>query len=376
MAAVPPAFLAELGPPLGLGRLLAAERYGNGHINETWRARWLLDGGEVVCIHQRINRQVFRDVPALMANIERVTRHIRGHLAGLPAPERRRRCLEVLTTRDGRSWLETPDGDAWRSYHFVPGGITRDTPDTPQTAFQVARAFGQFQAWLTDLPAPRLHEILPRFHDTPWRLQLLEEAVAADPVRRAAAVAEEIAFARARRALAPVLLEAHRAGRIPERVTHNDTKINNVLLDAATGEALCVVDLETVMPGLGLYDFGDLVRTAAHTVPEDSRDLDGVRIQPVLFQALVQGWLERTAPILTADERRLLVTAGRLITFEIGVRFLTDHLRGDRYFRVHRPGHNLDRARCQFALVRAMEEQAEELEGLAAEACREAGVPV
>ncbi|HQR67479.1 MAG TPA: phosphotransferase, partial [Thermoanaerobaculia bacterium] len=210
---------------------------------------------------------------------------------------------------------------------------------------------------LSDLPPPRLDETIPHFHDTPRRLARVREVVAADPRNRAAGVAREIAFVERRDSLAGSLASLAAAGLLAERVTHNDTKLNNVLLDDATGEGICVIDLDTVMPGLLLHDFGDMVRTAANPVAEDERDAARVVASVPMFEALVRGYLEAMAGALSSLERERLVVAGKLLTYECGMRFLTDHLEGDVYFRVHRDGHNLDRARTQFALVASLEAQ-------------------
>jgi Ser/Thr protein kinase RdoA (MazF antagonist) len=225
--------------------------------------------------------------------------------------------------------------------------------ESPQQAFQAARAFGRFQKLLADLPAPRLHDTIPGFHHTPQRFAKLEAAIAADPANRARLAESEIEFALNHKAMAGVLLAAG----LPERVTHNDTKLNNVMLDDKTGEGICVIDLDTVMPGLAPYDFGDIVRTSTSPAKEDERDLSKVQMQFPMFEALARGYLETAAEFLTKAERQLLVLSGKLITFEIGIRFLTDYLEGDSYFKVHREGHNLDRCRTQFKLVESIERQ-------------------
>jgi hypothetical protein len=230
-----------------------------------------------------------------------------------------------------------------------------------------ARAFGDFQKILADLPSPRLHETIPNFHNTPWRLERLEAAVAAEVHGRAALCRSEIDYALSQRAGAHRLTELQAAGRIPERITHNDTKLNNVMLDEATGEDVCVIDLDTVMPGLTLYDFGDMVRTATMPVKEDEPDLSKVIMQWPMFEALAQGYLASAGAFLNRDERANLAFSGWLMTFEVGVRFLTDHLAGDTYFRISRPGQNLDRCRAQFALARDIERNLEAMERLIAQ---------
>ena len=226
--------------------------------------------------------------------------------------------------------------------------------------FRPAKAFGRFQQLLAELPAPRLHDTIPDFHHTPKRFSALEQAIAADAAGRAALAKPEIEFALAHQPIAGVLLDAN----LPERVTHNDTKFNNVMLDDATGEGICVIDLDTVMPGLAPYDFGDMVRTTTSPAMEDERDLSKVTMQFPMFEALVRGYLSSAGAFLTNAEKQLLAFSGKLITFEIGIRFLADYLMGDTYFKVHREGHNLDRCRTQFKLVESIERQEEKMDRL------------
>lgn len=327
------------------GEVTAAVPHGQGHINRTLLATTA--GGRFV--FQCINEAIFRDVPALMDNIRRVTAH---------APE----CTPTLVpTRDGAPFARDAAGAAWRVYRFVEGARSVQKIESPEQAREVARAFGAFQRRLATLPAPRLHEVLPGFHDTRRRYAALHEAIAADPVRRVAEAREEIAFALAREHEAGVLLDLHAAGRLPERVVHNDCKLNNLLLDGA-GRATCVLDLETTMPGFAPCDFGDMVRTASCAAAEDEQDLARVAADPAMLRALAGGYLEGAAELLNPDEVAHLAFAGRLITLEQGVRFLADHLRGDTYYRIHRPGHNLDRTRAQLALVRSLEGRQTEFE--------------
>lgn len=336
--------------------------YGNGHIHDTFVVA--CDAGGAAprrYLVQRINHQVFQDVPALMENVQRVTVHLarKGVAAG--------RRLALVPAAAGAFIARDPEGGWWRVYDFIERARSYDRVETPAQAREAARAFGEFQSLLTDLPGGRLRETIPGFHDTRRRFQAFARAQAADRANRAVSARAEIGFALAREADAGVLLGLFAAGRLPERVTHNDTKLNNVLLDAATGRAACVIDLDTVMPGLALYDFGDLVRTATSPAPEDERDLAKVALQPAMFRALAEGYLAAAGGFLTAAERAQLVFAGQLITFEIGLRFLTDYLEGDVYFKTHRPGHNLDRCRAQFALVRSIEAQQDALAGIVAE---------
>ncbi len=293
-----------------------------------------------------------------MENIERVT----GHLAAQVAdhPDRERRVLTLIPTRRDGVLHQDADGNYWRAYRFIENATTYNSVESPGQAYEAAKAFGEFQRMLADLPEPRLHDTIPDFHHTPKRFAALERAIAADVAGRAGQAGPEIEFALARRTLSNALIDAE----LPERVTHNDTKINNVMLDDTTGEGTCVIDLDTVMPGLAAYDFGDMVRTATSPAAEDERDLSKVNMQFPLFEALARGYLSTAGGFLTPPERENLAVAGKVITFEIGIRFLTDHLSGDTYFKVHREGHNLDRCRTQFKLLESIEQQEGEMNRL------------
>ena len=354
------------------GRPVGFTPWGSGHINETWAVT--LEGGPVRrAILQRINTEVFCDPEALMANVTRVTRHLTAKLAG--TPDASRRALVLIPARSGADLHRDAEGRVFRAYGFVEGAQSWDVLSSPKQAYEAAKAFGTFLRLLSDLPPPRLAETIPHFHDTPTRLLRLREAVARDARNRAAGVAREIDFAERREALAGSLASLAASGLLAERVTHNDTKLNNVLLDDVTGEGICVIDLDTVMPGLLLHDFGDMVRTAANPLAEDEPDASRVVASVPMFEALVRGWLEAIGEVLSPLERDLLVVAGKLLTYECGMRFLTDHLEGDVYFRIHRPGQNLDRARTQFALVKSLEEREEELSGLVARVAAKAEAP-
>ena len=333
------------------GEYVSAAPYGSGHINDTYCVVFDQAGARVRYIFQRINHLVFKNPVALMENVSRVTRHLGGKFAG--AGDASRRVLTLIPARDGKPYCHDEAGNCWRVYLFIEQARTYDAVESPAQAFQAAQAFGLFQKMLADLPAPRLHDTIPDFHHTPKRFLALEKAITADAVNRAALAKPEIEFARCRRAMTGVLLEAN----LPERVTHNDTKFNNVMLDDATGEGICVIDLDTVMPGLVLYDFGDMVRTTTSPVKEDELDLAKVTMQFPMFEALVRGYLAAAAEFITPAEKQHLAFAGKLITFEIGLRFLSDFLAGDIYFKAHRNGHNLDRCRTQFKLVESIEQQ-------------------
>ena len=307
---------------------------------------------------QRINQSIFKNPVALMENIQRVTSHLAAKVSG--EPDCNRLVLTLIPARDEKVWHLDSDGNYWRAYRFIEKARTYDSVESTKQAFQAARAFGRFQKLLVDLPSPRLHDTIADFHHTPKRFVALEQAVDLDVARRAIKAKPEIDFAFARKSIAGVLLDAN----LPERITHNDTKLNNVMLDDVTGEGICVVDLDTVMPGLALYDFGDLVRTTTSSAREDERDLSKVTMQFSMFEALVRGYLDSAGSFLTKAERQHLVLSGKLITFEQGIRFLTDYLGGDPYYKVHRDEHNLDRCRTQFALLESIEQQEERMDRL------------
>ena len=359
--------LREIGRAFEIeGEFVSAAPHGSGHIHATYLAEYRLGGRALRFVHQRINTAIFGDPAAVMDNVRRVLSHVHRKLEDLEAADASRRALTLVPARDGAAFFRDAEGGWWRTYVFVEGSRTVDVVETPGQAYEAARAFGTFERMLIDLPPPRLRATLPGFHHTPGRLEAFRRALQADPLNRAASVRDAVAFAEERERLAWSLEDLAASGAVVERTVHNDTKVNNVLLDAATGEALCVIDLDTVMPGLALHDFGDLVRTAACRATEDEPDVSRVVVEPALFEALARGWLEALSGHVGAEERASLVLAGKVITFECGLRFLTGHLSGDRYFRTHRPGHNADRCRAQFALVRSLEVQEERLAGIVA----------
>ena len=339
------------------GEILHAEPCKIGHINETYTATYNQGGTLVRYIHQKINRTVFKQPDAVMRNLLRVTTHIQAKLEAQGARDLTRRALSVVFTRDGQSFYQNGDGECWRTFVFVERAQTFEAVQSTRQAYQAGRAFGQFQQFLVDLPGERLTDTIPDFHHTRKRFTVLQQAIENDHCDRAKLARPEIEFALRQEPLVDVLLKAHARGEIPERITHNDTKFNNVMLDVETGEALCVVDLDTVMPGLVLYDFGDMVRTTTSPTLEDERDLSKVHAQYEVFEALARGYLDTAHAFLTRAERNFLAFSGKLITFTIGIRFLTDFLVGDTYFRVHRPGHNLERCRTQFKLVQSIARQ-------------------
>ena len=333
--------------------------HGPGHINDTLVAAFSQAGTRVRYIFQRINGRIFKDPEALMDNILRVTSEARHQLVEAGVPDTSRRSLSVIPATDGRPFHKAGEGRYWRCYPFIEGARTYDIIQNPRQAYEAARAFGEFQKLVAGLQGPRLHETIPNFHNTRSRFERLREVAAADPHGRLASAAHEWGFIRERESVVGVLLDLQAAGHIPERVTHNDTKLNNVMIDDATETCICVIDLDTVMPGLALYDFGDMVRTATSPAAEDETDLSKVRMQMPMFEALVRGYLSTAGAFLNDEEKSHLAFSGKLIALEIGIRFLTDHLEGDVYFKTKRPNHNLDRCRTQLALVKSIEEQEE-----------------
>jgi Ser/Thr protein kinase RdoA (MazF antagonist) len=343
------------------GSYQGAERHGSGHIHRTFVARYAAEGGPVRLLHQRLNTQVFRDPEALMQNLVRVTSHLRQKLRerGLPEPERR--CLQLVAARDGRSFHVDAAGGVWRTFWFVEGTRGFDAIQSPAQAFEAARAFGAFAAMLADLPRPPLHATIPHFHDLGRRVEAFETTVRSDAWGRAAAVGIEVEALRRRVAGLERELAALEVAALPHRVVHHDCKLNNLLFDRERGEALCVIDLDTVMEGNLLSDFGELVRTGTCRAPEDERDLARVHFDLALFEALARGYLAGIGSLLTEHERRALPVAGRLFSLMNAMRFLTDHLTGDVYFRIRREGHNLDRARAQLRLAERMLEHADQV---------------
>jgi len=352
------------------GRYRDARRHGQGHIHETWLARFDDGGGCTRWLLQRLNTAVFRAPERVMENLERVCAHLERRLAAEGVPDVARRSLRLVPARDGGSAVRDAAGGWWRAFHFIEGTESLEVARGPDDARAAAEAFGRFQARLADLPPPRLHETIPGFHDARRRFEALLRASRTDPLGRAAGCSEELAWALAREAWVDLLAEAAARGELPERVTHNDTKLDNLLFDRRSGEALCVIDLDTVMPGLSAFDFGDLVRTTVSEAAEDEPDLARIRVRPERMEAVAEGWLRGTGGLLEPAERDVLVLAGMVMTFVVGLRFLADHLEGDRYFRVARPGHNLQRARAQLRLAGELERARASLEARVARLTR------
>ena len=329
------------------GEPVACEEFGHGHINSTYKIT--TDTGHEYVL-QKINKYVFHNPVQLMANANAVTSFIREREADPRA------AIHFIPTRndDGSFCHRDSDGEFWRMYDYV-GGFCVDQPETDEDFYQSAVAFGRFQHLLADFPADTLYETIPNFHNTASRYRDFEQAVKENASGRADEVREEIAFIRARAADCSILTDLLAKGELPLRVTHNDTKLNNVMLDDVTGRPVCVIDLDTVMPGLSLYDYGDSMRFGTNPAAEDETDLSKVTCDLNLFEQYTKGFLEECGSMLTPQEIENLPLSAKLMTLECGMRFLADHIAGDTYFKIHREGHNLDRCRTQLKLVADME---------------------
>lgn len=329
--------------------------YGSGHINDTYRVV-TEEPDAFDYILQRVNHRIFTNVPALMDNIERVTRHIRLKLQAIPGTNPDREGLTLVPATDGKYYYQDTEGSYWRIYIFISDNRSYDIVDSPEKAYQGGRMFGKFQAMIADLPGGPLYEIIPNFHNIEWRLETFRATMDKDPVGRAASVKPETAFVLERAEEMGTILRLGREGKIPLRITHNDTKFNNVLLDG-NDKGLCVIDLDTVMPGYVHYDFGDSIRTSTNTGAEDDPDLSRVEMDIRLFEGYTKGFLEATRETLNPVELDHLALSGKLLPYMIGLRFLTDYVDGDHYFKIKHEHHNLQRARAQFKLLTSMERQ-------------------
>lgn len=336
--------------------LLGAVRYGQGHINDTFCVVCQPREGDCIrFILQGLSKVAFPHPEELMENFEAITNYLREKIR-TSGGDPERETLSLVRTRDGRSFYTDSTGKAWRLMPIVKNTDCFQSA-TPELFEASGRAFGRFQYLLRDYPAETLHETIARFHDTENRYERFLEALEADKLGRARDVQPEIQFVLDRKADCSVALQAQREGRLPLRVTHNDTKLNNVLIDRDTGEGICVIDLDTTMPGLSINDFGDSIRFGANHCREDEKDLTRVSFDMGLYEVFTRGFLEGTQGSLTQEELKYLPWGARLMTQECGIRFLTDYLEGDHYFHIQYPEQNLDRTRTQFKLVRDMEEQ-------------------
>ncbi len=349
------------------GTLLEEKQLTAGNINLTCSALFREeDGTEAKYVVQRINGFVFQQPAQIMSNIEKVTAHIRQRLEAEGA-EADRLVMRFLRTAEGRNFWQDQEGNFWRVSLFVPGSVSVDVTDDPVILRSAGAAFGRFQKQLLDFDAAQLFETIPDFHNTPKRLNTLFADVEADPCGRAAQCEALIDYIAEKRELAGSLIRAVEAGELPLRVTHNDTKCNNVLFDAETGAPLAVIDLDTIMPGLMAYDFGDAVRFAASTAAEDEPDTSKVALDLNKFRAFAEGFVGELGDTMTDAELDSLSVGAFAITIELASRFLDDYLTGDRYFAVKRPGHNLERTACQIALAKDMEGKLDEMKAIVRE---------
>jgi hypothetical protein len=337
------------------GEFEFAESFGSGHINHTFRSQWNQAGTKVRYTHQRINEKVFIHPDQVMENIARVTLHIAENLRRSGADDLSRRVLTVVPARDGKFWVRDAEGGWWRTYLFIEGTYSLELINSSDAARVLGKSIGRFQKQLADVKGKRLHETIPDFHNMEKRYRRFYEALDKDVGNRAREAGLEIAFMQENEERGALLIRALLDGSIPERICHNDTKMNNILIDDADNQVRCVVDLDTVMPGTSLFDVGDLIRTVATRAAEDERDLSKVEFDTAYFEALLDGYVSEASVFLTRKEEEWLAESGRNITQIMGLRFLTDYLEGDHYYRTARPGHNLDRCRNQIALIRSMD---------------------
>ncbi len=346
------------------GEVLSIEPYGNGHINDTFHLKTCMDDVQKRYILQRMNGDIFENRDELMENVQKVSNHLAQKVKAQGGdPERE--TLQIVLTKNGCTYYKEETGEGWRVYPFIEGTTSYDNVDDLEKFRQSGYAFGNFQYLLKDFPAEQLHETIANFHNTPDRLAKFKYAVEQDTAGRAHEVWQEIAFIMAREKDCYFFHNLLAEGEIPLRVTHNDTKLNNVLFSVDTDEAICVIDLDTVMPGAAAYDFGDTIRTGASTGAEDEPDLDKIHCDMELFEVYLDGFLEGCRGSLTATEVETLPMGAKIITLEQMIRFLTDYLEGDIYYKTHRPGQNLDRARTQMKLVADMEAKWSIMSGIA-----------
>jgi hypothetical protein len=309
------------------GTYLSGEPYGSGHIHDTFLVQTRESDNDNYIL-QRLNNKIFKDIPQLQNNIERVTIHLHKKLQSVPGSNTKRECLTLIPSVDGKSWIIDKDGNYWRMYIFISDHRSYNIVDTTDKAFEGGNAIGRFQAMLADMPGGPLAETIPKFHDIENRLVILNQKIKEDPAGRVASLTDEIKEYLSRSEEMKTILKLGRAGKIPLRITHNDTKFNNILLDE-NDKALCVIDLDTVMPGYVHYDFGDAIRTVTNTAAEDEKDLSKVEMNISLFEAYAKGYLSETGKTLNEVEKEYLAFAPKLITYTIGVRFLTDYIDGD-----------------------------------------------
>jgi Ser/Thr protein kinase RdoA (MazF antagonist) len=341
------------------GTFLNADSFGSGHIHETFLVR-TAEPDKDNYILQKINNTIFRNIPELQENVERVTDHIRKKLSSIPGSDIKRECLQMMQAKDGKSWHTDDLGNFWRVFVFISNHRSYDIVDSPSKAFEGGKAIGRFQALLADLPGKPLHETIPSFHDIENRIDRFIDTLKKDPAGRVRETIRETEFMIKRADEMSIIQKLGREGKIPVRITHNDTKFNNILFDE-NDKSLCIIDLDTVMPGYFHSDFGDAIRTGANIAAEDEKDLSKIKMDIDLFGAYAEGYLSETRNILNAVEKEHLAFAPLLMTYEQAVRFHTDYIDGDTYYKIHHKHHNLQRTRAQIRLVESMEEQFEEM---------------
>jgi len=331
------------------GTVVKIEPFGNGHINDTYRVT--TKESEVPdYILQRKNHQIFKDIPGMMENIIRVTDHIRNKLKQQDVRDVEKRVIQHIKTNNGDYFYNDPEGNFWTVFLLIKGSHSVENIENPDHAYLAGKGFGKFQKQLKDLPGKPLNETIIDFHNIEFRYRNFRNSLTVNYQNRKEQCKKEIDFAIEKEEEMHTLINAERNGEIPSRITHNDTKINNILFDNF-GQILCVIDLDTVMPGLVHFDFGDAIRTAANTAEEDEPELDKITINLQIFEAFARGFLEETKSILTEKEIELLPHSAKFMTFIMGLRFLTDYLDGDVYYKIEHPEHNIQRCRAQFKLV-------------------------
>ncbi len=339
---------------------LKGESFGSGHIHETY---FIESAGKDTdnYILQKLNNKVFRNIPELQENVERVTVHLHRKISSIPGSDIKRECLHMIPAKDGKSWITDEYSNFWRMFVFIANHRSYDIVDSPDKAFEGGKAIGRFQALLADLPGGPLHETIPSFHDVEKRLDNFMETLRKDPAGRVSETKAETEFILRRADEMRIIQKLGREGKIPVRITHNDTKFNNILFDE-NDKSLCIIDLDTVMPGYFHSDFGDAIRTGANIAAEDEKELSGIKMDIGLFGAYARGYLYETRSTLNEIEKDYLAFAPLLMTFEQALRFLTDYIDGDKYYRIHHEHHNLQRTKAQIRLLESMEEQYGEMQ--------------
>jgi len=353
------------------GRFQSVEELHAGNINNTYHLIYTqADGSLAHYTLQQINSYAFKHPDQVMHNMEAIGQHIKKTMIE-KGIDPTRRLVDLVRTTEDKNMLTTADGTFWRAYHYIDKATAYNRPEKPEHFYEAGRGFGEFQKMLADFPAEKLYETIPNFHHTTKRFYNFVASVAADKAGRVKLVEDEIEFVFARRRRMGEIVRKMEAGELPVRVTHNDTKINNVMIDDATEKAICVIDLDTVMPGSALYDFGDAIRFGANTAAEDEPDTSKISLDVGMFEQFTRGFLSQVHDILTEEEIRLLPLGAEIMTCELVVRFLTDYIDGDVYFKVRSPEHNLIRTRAQMALLTDMEAKRDQLNEIVAKIAAE-----